>query len=188
MEGTHMNQSWTASVLDFWFAELSPKSWFTKDEALDAHIQARFLGVYNHLSTNAALDTLLAPPETTLAALIVLDQFPRNMFRGGARMFESDAKALDLARRAQAAGTDQQVEPERRLFFYLPFEHSEALADQELSVALFEQLGDPLYLRYAQDHREIIARFGRFPHRNGVLNRSSTSEEVRFLAQPGSSF
>ncbi len=183
-----MNQSWAASILDFWFAELSPKAWFTKDEALDAHIHARFLGVYNHLSTDAPLDTLLAPAETTLAALIALDQFPRNMFRGSARMFESDAKALDLARRARDAGTDQQVEAARRLFFYLPFEHSEALTDQEISVALFEQLGDPLYLRYAQDHRDIIARFGRFPHRNALLNRSSTSEEQAFLAQPGSSF
>lgn len=183
-----MPHDWAASILDFWFAELSPKAWFTKDEALDSHIHARFFGVYQHLATTAPIDTLSAPSETTLAALIALDQFPRNMFRGSGRMFESDAKALDLARRARADGTDQQVEPARRLFFYLPFEHSEALADQDISVALFEHLGDPVYLRYAIAHRDVISRFGRFPHRNALLNRPSTAEELAFLAEPGSSF
>lgn len=188
MKGTRMNQSSATAILDFWFTELSPQAWFTKDNALDERIRSRFLGIYDHLANTALIAPLLAPPDTTLAALIALDQFPRNMFRGSARMFDSDAKALDLARRALDAGTDRQVATARRLFFYLPFEHSEALTDQDLSVALFEQLGDPHYRRYAIAHRDIIARFGRFPHRNEILKRPSTAEELAFLAQPGSSF
>lgn len=183
-----MQPSTVNELLDFWFTELSPKAWFTKDEALDAQIRARFLGVYEQLANTAPVDALLATPETTLAALITLDQLPRNMFRGTARMFEGDAKALELARRARAEATDEQVDPARRLFFYLPFEHSEALADQDLSVALFEKLGDANYLRYAIAHRDIIVRFGRFPHRNALLGRPSTAEELTFLAEPGSSF
>lgn len=183
-----MDGNWPATVLDFWFAELGPQAWFTKDEALDASIRSRFLPIYDHVSNTATPDALSITPETALAALITLDQFPRNMFRGSARMFESDPKALQLARDAVAKGLDQQVELARRLFFYLPFEHSEALSDQEQSLALFEKLGDPHYLEFAIAHRDIIARFGRFPHRNAVLGRPSSSEELDFLAQPGSGF
>ena len=177
-----------ADVLDFWFCELSAQAWFKKDVTVDEQIRTRFLGDYELLADGAAVEALLSTPETALASLITLDQFPRNMFRNTARMFEADAKALRLAHEVHAKGLDQKIEPARRLFFYLPFEHSEALADQELSVALFDQLGDPLYLRYAKDHRDIIARFGRFPHRNALLQRPSTAEELAFLAQPGSSF
>ncbi len=134
-------------------------------------IRTRFIGDYEQLANNTPVDTLASTPETALASLITLDQFPRNMFRGTARMFGSDPKALHLAHEVNAKGLDQQVEPARRLFCYLPFEHSETLADQDLSVALFEQLGDPLYVRYAKEHRDIVARFGRFPHRNAVLDR-----------------
>jgi uncharacterized protein (DUF924 family) len=177
-----------AHVLDFWFFELSAEAWFKKDETLDELIRTRFLSDYEQLADTVPVDTLVSKPETALASLITLDQFPRNMFRGTARMFEGDAKALRLAHEVRAKGLDRQIEPARRLFCYLPFEHSEALADQDLSVALFERLGDPLYLRYAKDHRDIITRFGRFPRRNALLDRPSSAEELAFLAQPGSSF
>lgn len=183
-----MDGNWPATVLDFWFAELGSQAWFTKDEALDADIRSRFLPIYDHLSNTATIDALTITPEAALAALITLDQLPRNMFRGSARMFESDPKALRLAHEAQAKGLDRQVDSSRRLFFYLPFEHSEALADQDLSVALFENLGDPHYLRFAIAHRDIVSRFGRFPHRNALLGRPPTPEELTFLAQPGSGF
>lgn len=183
-----MDGNWPATVLDFWFAELGPQAWFTKDEALDASIRSRFLPIYGHVSNTATNDALTITPETALAALITLDQFPRNMFRGSARMFDSDPKALQLAQVALAKGFDQKVDPARRLFFYLPFEHSEAIADQERSVVLFEKLGNPHYIEFALAHRDIIARFGRFPHRNAILGRRSSPEELDFLAQPGSGF
>lgn len=179
---------WVLRVLDFWFAELTPKSWFEKNAAVDQAIHDRFLPTYVHVSQQADYGDLLADPDTALAALVVLDQFPRNMFRGTPRSFDSDPKALALAKSALAAGHDQAVDLARRIFFYLPFEHSEMLSDQERSVALFQRLGDANYLKYADAHYDVISRFGRFPHRNAILGRVSTPEELAFLQAPGSSF
>jgi uncharacterized protein (DUF924 family) len=131
----------------------------------------------------------LSSPEQALATVIVLDQFPRNMFRGSPRAFAADPLALGVAREAVARGIDTRVGPiERRVFFYLPFEHSEDLADQNRSVELMRTLGDPEFDKYADAHRVIIERFGRFPHRNAVLGRISTPEEIAFLNGPNSSF
>ena len=183
-----------ADVLDFWFGTGADygkrhKRWFEKDPAFDGEITQRFLPLYEGLAHNA--DWLDAAP-TCLARIIVLDQFPRQMFRGAPRAFASDPLALQAARLAVERGYDQSRLPVERLFFYLPFEHSESLADQELAcqltvpLALFPETED--VLRYAVAHRDIIQRFGRFPHRNAILGRPSTPEELEFLKQPGSSF
>ena len=181
-------------VLQFWFGEpRGPRlrQWFEKDPAFDARIRARFLPLHEALARGEQADWL-DDPERCLARIVVLDQFPRNMFRGSPRAFATDAAALQAARHAIERGFDRGRLPVERLFTYLPFEHSEALADQDLACALCKPLAafaetDDAY-RYALAHREIIVRFGRFPHRNAILGRASTPEEVAFLAQPGSGF
>ncbi len=183
-----MPLTWQQTVLKFWFDELTPKDWFEKNESVDQRIRDRFLGTYESVRRVADHEQSLASPDAILATLIVLDQFPRNLFRAIPRAFESDIKALALAIAAVDRSLDAQIDAQRRIFIYLPFEHSEMLADQNRSVALFEQLGDPEYLRFAIAHRDIVSRFGRFPHRNAVLGRPSTPEEIAFLATPRSSF
>lgn len=191
-----MPTDWTEDLLTFWFDDLAPAQWFEKSVTVDQQIKERFASVYEDVtSRNVLTKDLLLPIASSgsasgraLAHIILLDQVPRNMFRGTARMFASDATALAIARAGLEQGLDHGLDTNQRLFLYLPFEHSEDLADQELSVRLFEQLGHAEYLRYAVAHREIIARFGRFPHRNALLGRSSTLEEIAFLQQPGSSF
>lgn len=183
-------------VLAFWFG-ITPLTdarpeWFTKSDALDAEIRARFLPLWEVLSTGEA-DTWMDTPLEAIARIVVLDQFSRNMFRNSPRAFASDAAALHTAQIVVAAGWDTQL-PTRfhRAFCYLPFEHSEALATQDESIRLYTRLrdqeSDADSLIWAEKHREIIARFGRFPHRNAALGRASTPEEVQFLTQPGSSF
>jgi uncharacterized protein (DUF924 family) len=170
-------------IVSFWQAAGAEK-WFTKDDALDAAIRARFLATYE-----AAVAGKLAHWESTaegaLALVIVLDQFPRNMFRASARTYAADPLARALADRALQHGFDRAVAADHRTFFYLPFTHSEAVADQERCVALYRELGDAESLRYAEDHADIIRRFGRFPHRNAVLGRETTPEEQAFLAAGG---
>jgi uncharacterized protein (DUF924 family) len=191
-----MSNDWTADLLAFWFEELAPAQWFEKSLTVDQRIKERFGGIYETVAARDVFGEFFGPPlgdvdrerAWVLAHIILLDQFPRNMFRGTARMFASDAAALPIARSGLARRLDEGLDTNHRLFFYLPFEHSEDLADQERSVRLFEDLGHAEYLRYAEAHREIIARFGRFPHRNGLLGRESTPEEIAFLQQPGSSF
>ena len=175
-------------VLAFWFDELSPKAWFEKNDDVDRRLRSEFLDTWETVSRETDQRQWLTSPPLALAALIVLDQIPRNLFRGTARAFASDPQALDLARAAIESGLDLDVDRDRRLFFYLPFEHSEDLADQHRSLELFGRLGNPDDLRFAQAHHAIIDRFGRFPHRNAILMRSSTADEVAFLATPGSSF
>jgi uncharacterized protein (DUF924 family) len=175
------------AILRFWFEELSPKDWFKVDEARDAEIEQHFRGTYEELTAGVP-QSWLAEPEGYLAAILVLDQFPRNMFRGTPRAFDTDDVALTLAKRAIAEGKDMLVPPERRAFIYLPFQHAEDEADQARSVELFTTLGNELNLDFAIRHKEIIDRFGRFPHRNKILGRKSTDEEQEFLKQPGSSF
>ena len=172
-------------VLDFWFG-LDRKYWFRKDAAFDAEIRARFLPLYERAAAGQLAEWTGAP-RSCLALVILLDQFGRNMFRGSARAFAADPLALEAARAIVGAGWDASYTAEQRSFAYLPFEHSESLADQERCCALMKPLGEELY-RYAERHREIIARFGRFPHRNAALGRESTPEEIEFLALPGSSF
>jgi uncharacterized protein (DUF924 family) len=178
---------WVGDVLRFWFEELGRKAWFVKDTAIDAQIRERFLPLIVELATLPVEDTVTSA-DRALAAVIVLDQFPRNAFRGTARAFATDAQALAVATQAITRGLDRELPAERRVFLYMPFEHSEALADQERCVTLISALGDEEYTRYAQAHRDVIARFGRFPHRNAVLGRTPTLEELTFLKQPGSSF
>ena len=179
--------AWVSDVLDFWFVELEKPQWFKKDDAVDAKIKQRFAAVHGEVS-NLETASLTASPRIALAAIIVLDQFSRNMFRGTPASFASDAKALDLAKLALDRGLDQTFNEDEKAFCYLPLEHSEALEDQLRCVELFRALGNDNYLGYAQAHLDVIEKFGRFPHRNAILGRTSTPEEVAFLAQPGSGF
>ncbi len=169
-------------VLAFWRAAGHDK-WFTKDVGFDEEIRRRFLATYEAAAAGALGwdDT----PEGALALLIVLDQFPRNMFRGSARAFAADPLAREVATRAIARGFDQQIAVAERSFFYLPFEHSEALADQERCVALNRASGDADALKWAELHADIIRRFGRFPHRNAALGRATLPEEQAFLDSGG---
>lgn len=169
-------------VLDFW-RDAGPSRWFRKDAAFDEQFRERFLAAHD-AAMRGELDTWAADAQGTLALLILTDQFPRNAFRGTPRMFESDSKALDIARHALRAGFDAQVDVDLRNFFYLPFMHSEQLADQDLAVELTRALGGEA-LRFAIMHRDIIEKFGRFPHRNALLGRATTPEEQRFLDDGG---
>ena len=172
-----------ADVLAFWRAA-GPGKWFKKDTAFDAEIVSRFSALLHDAAAGALADWEAAP-ETALSLVLVLDQFPRNMFRGKADAFATDALARAAAGRAIARGFDRQVPASERLFFCLPFEHSESLADQERAVALMGTLDNPDLTRWAELHAEVIRRFGRFPHRNSALGRASTREEQAFLDAGG---
>ena len=174
-------------VLTFWFETLEPKDWFMKSDKVDADIKAGFRGVYDD-AIKGGCDSWQASPDGILALIILLDQFPRNMFRDTAGMYQSDEQAMSVARHAIETGLDRQVADDRRIFVYLPFEHSESLDDQNLCYDLVATLSDESYLPYAEAHRRIIKRFGRFPHRNALLGRESTPEEIEFLKEEGSSF
>ena len=179
-----MDSDWAGSVLRFWFEEIEPEAWYRGDEETDGTIRARFLDLHRRVSAEP-IAALTADPETALAAVIVLDQFSRNIFRGTPEAFASDARALALAEAAVAAGFDLQLKGARREFLYMPFEHSEDPAVQARSVELFTALGSAEALRYAVEHKEVIDRFGRFPGRNSILGRKSTEEEVAFLRTGG---
>lgn len=179
------------AVLRFWFGEPSEygtslKRWFEKDAAFDASVRASFLGIYERLAGGADGDWLQRSGDC-LAYIIVLDQFPRNMFRGTAAAFTGDPLALAAAKHAVEKGYDHDMLMVEKQFVYLPFEHSESLAEQERACELMQPLGADLY-DWALRHKRIIERFGRFPHRNAALGRASTPEEIEFLGQPGSSF
>ena len=175
------------TVLDFWFNELSTKDWFVKSEAIDRRITERFAEL--HLAQSRSVpDAWRASPEARLARIIVLDQFPRNMYRGSPLSFATDGLALKAAKAAIAVGADAAVSADRRIFFYMPFEHAEDLAEQNRAVALCEALGNANYLDYARQHQAIIEPYGRFPHRNPILGRPSTPEEEAYLAKPGAGF
>jgi uncharacterized protein (DUF924 family) len=167
-----------ADVVAFW-REAGPKRWFEKDAAFDDGIRRRFLKLHEAASTSKLTDWE-GNAEGALALLILLDQFPRNMFRGQARAFASDPLALAIASRAILNGFDGAF-PDLRGFFYLPFEHSEDIADQEKGIAFYKAVDDADGLKWAEIHADIIRRFGRFPHRNAVLGRVSTPEEQAFL-------
>lgn len=169
-----------AEVLDFWFSDEVTPNWFIRSDDLDRRIADEFGDTYQ-AAHEGAMDGWIERPLDALALVIVLDQFPRNMFRGNPRSFESNDMALAHAREAVSRGHDAAMSTDQRKFLYLPFEHSEDLADQDRSVELYQALGDPDALDYAHQHRDIIARFGRFPHRNKVLGRENTPEETEFL-------
>ena len=179
-----------AEVLKFWF-ERERKAWFEKNPTLDEEIRFRFLPCYEK-AVEEKLEPWKREPRSCLALVILLDQFPRNMFRGTARAFAADPLAREAARVILENGWDKAMTPDERMFAYLPFEHSESLADQERCLALmqeiavFPQTAD--LPKWAEAHLAIIRRFGRFPHRNAALGRESTPEEAEFLRQPGSSF
>ncbi len=188
-----MNAPDFSDVLDFWFGSPDSrergrprKAWFQKSEAFDSEIRRRFLAAWER-AARGELERWLATPLASLALVIVLDQFPRNMFRGTARAFSSDPMALAAASSMIERGFDRLLSPTERSFAYLPFEHAEDLDAQRRSLALFQAL-DPEHIEYPRRHHEIIARFGRFPHRNAMLGRESTAEENEFLRLPGSSF
>lgn len=185
-------------ILQFWFGSLEQpnygkqrKEWFIKNPEFDHEVRAKFLEIYEQAATGN-LDHWKESPLSCLALIILLDQFPRNMFREQPKAFATDEKALNLAKYAIAQGFDRQLLPVQRWFIYLPFEHSENLADHHLNIQLFSTLKDDpdsaSTIDYAYRHLEIIERFGRFPHRNIILGRSTTLEEEEFLSQPGSSF
>ena len=172
-------------VLRFWFDE-HPGDWFVKNPAFDAEIRERFLALYEDAAAGRVAHWADAP-RSALALVVALDQFPRNLFRGEARAFATDPMAREVARRILGRGWDKAMTQSERLFAYLPFEHSESLEDQDLCVELMKDF-DERQRWYAERHREIIRRFGRFPHRNDGLGRQSTPAEIEFLKQPGSSF
>ena len=191
-------QTSASDVLDFWFGRREDPgygefrdAWFRKDGAFDAEVIDRFGGLYER-AASGELDGWREDAEGCLALVICLDQFPRNMFRGDARTHATDTKALETAGYAVERALDRELPPFQRMFLYMPFMHAESVGDQRRSVELFEALaaepGGPDVTEYAAGHRDIVERFGRFPHRNSLLGRETTPEEAEFLTQPGSSY
>ncbi|MFS8147937.1 DUF924 family protein [Rhizobium sp. BR 249] len=174
-------------IYDFWFVRCGPELWFRPPPELDVEIRDVFRDTHLALAAGVS-DEWRADPLSRLAAVIVLDQFPRNIYRGTGLAVATDGLALREAKLALADGADRAVEDACRTFFYLPFEHAENLDEQERSVALFTALGDEEYLDFAIRHRDVIAAYGRFPHRNAMLGRESTAAELDYLAQPGAGF
>ena len=174
-------------IIKFWFEDIEPVSWWKKDDAFDALLIERFSEVHSR-ATRCELYKWRKAPEGRLAEIIVLDQFSRNMFRDSAQAFAHDAMSLTLSQEAIACGADQALTPVQRSFLYMPFMHSESLLIHEVAVELFRKNGIQNNLDFEFSHKKIIEEFGRYPHRNKVLGRPSTSDEIEFLTQPGSSF
>jgi uncharacterized protein (DUF924 family) len=171
------------TIIRFW-SEAGPDKWFKKDSGFDADIRSRFLETHEAAAAGKLADWERSA-EGALALLILLDQFPRNMFRNDKRAFATDPMARAITERAIAHGFDKAVDPKLRSFFYLPYEHSEDMADQERGIALYRAANDADGLKWAEIHADIIRRFGRFPHRNAVLDRETTPEERAFLDTGG---
>lgn len=174
-------------VINFWFVELEPSQWWAKDDGFDALIQDRFGSLHNQAKAGELFkwrETALG----SLAEIIILDQFSRNIYRDKPESFSCDPLALALAQEAVAKGFDRELLPAERSFLYLPFMHSESELIHKEAVTLYESLGNPQNLEFELMHKTIIDRFGRYPHRNDVLGRLSTEEEVEFLKQPNSGF
>lgn len=166
---------WADEVVDYWFG-LEPSRWW-RDDSLDDDIRERFLGQWEE-KRQCPPEALLGSPREALAAVLLFDQFPRNMIRGHADQFATDALALAVAKGAIDRGFDEELSQAERGFLYMPFQHSEDLRDQERSLLLFAALGDPQQLGYARKHHDVVARFGRFPHRNAVLGRKPRADEL----------
>ena len=167
---------WRASVLKFWFG-LSEEQWWRGGDDLDQDIRRRFLKLWAEKRQLPA-EAFLTDPLTALAAVILFDQFPRNMFRGDAEQFATDPLALAIATAAVDRKFDEQLQPDERAFLYMPFQHSESMDDQNRSLLLFTQLGNAKMLHFAQLHHDIVKRFGRFPHRNAMLGRPPRADEI----------
>lgn len=163
-------------VLEFWF-DLEPKQWWQGGTELDHRIRQEFFKLWSE-ERQLPADAFLTDPLTALAAVILFDQFPRNMFRGHADAYSTDPLALAIAKEAVSRGLDQELAPPERKFLYMPFQHSENLDDQNRSVLLFTKIADDQQLGYARHHRDVIERFGRFPHRNSILGRASRPDEI----------
>ncbi len=176
-----------APVLRFWFDETRPAQWWSADPAFDQTVCDRFAAVHR-AALRGELSAWRAQPDGRLAEVIVLDQFSRNMHRGTALAFAADPVALVLAQEAIAGGHDRALAPDRRVFLYMPFMHSESALVHETAVRLFQALGLKSNLDFELRHKAIVDRFGRYPHRNAILGRASTEDELEFLKQPGSSF
>ena len=175
------------NVLNFWFDEIEPVLWWKKDDAFDALLVERFSEIHTR-ACRCELFEWRREPEGRLAEIIVLDQFSRNMFRDSAQAFAHDTMSLTLSQEAIACGADQALTPVQRSFLYMPFMHSESLEIHEVAVELFRRNGIQNNLDFEFSHKKIIEKFGRYPHRNKVLGRQSTAEEIEFLTKPGSSF
>lgn len=174
-------------IINFWFSEIESKLWFKKDDDFDQLLCDRY-GELHHRAARAELFPWRGSAEGRLAEVIVLDQFSRNMFRDSPKAFASDPLALALAQEAVSLGFDQQLEPQKRTFLYMPYMHSESLVIHDQALELFTDLGRENNLDFEKRHRVIIEKFGRYPHRNKLLGRQSTVAEYEFLTQPGSSF
>lgn len=174
-------------ILEFWFNELEPKMWWVKDEVLDSRIRGRFMELHTQ-AMRGELYSWRAGARSSLAEIIVLDQFSRNMFRDTPQAFASDPLALALAQNAIEKGFDKELEKEQRSFMYIPFMHSESAMIHGWALELYTALGMEDKLKYEKLHKAIIDRFGRYPHRNAILGRQSTQEELEFLKEPHSSF
>ena len=175
------------SVNQFWFQDTSPDQWWKVDAGFDRQIKERFAGLHDQ-ATRAELFQWRADPGGRLAEIIVLDQFSRNIYRGHSRAYANDTLALALAQEAVATGADLKLTPEERVFMYLPYMHSESRVIHQVAEQLFRERTSPFNYDFELRHKAIIDRFGRYPHRNDVLGRQSTAEELEFLKQPGSSF
>ena len=167
---------WIGEVVRFWFGQPDER-WWKADPAFDEEVRERFERLWNRKRA-LPVDCFLDHPLTALAAIVLFDQFPRNMFRGHAEQFATDHLALAVAQAAVGKGLDDQLEPRERGIFYMPFQHSERLDDQQRSVQLFTALGNDFQLGFARKHHDVIARFGRFPHRNAMLGRAARSDEI----------
>jgi uncharacterized protein (DUF924 family) len=178
--------TWVGEVIHFWFEDLGEAHWFTKSDHIDARIRDRFLRLHERLVRHDGLGVTAS--RQFLALVIVLDQFSRNLYRGNPRAFSADSIARRLSRTAIEQGFDIAMKREERYFLYLPFEHSEDREDQTLALNLIKRLANEEWTRYAVAHKVVIDRFGRFPHRNAVLNRLSTADEIAFLEEPMTSF
>jgi len=172
------------ALLDYWYAPAMRPRWFNSTPEIDRDIRERFEGLWQRAAAGE-LDAWIEQPECALALIIALDQLPLNMYRGQARAFATEAKGIAMAKLAIERGHDARIDTERVQFMYLPLMHSEALADQDQCVELFRKAGLHDNLRYAEHHRDIVRRFGRFPHRNTALGRESRPEEIAYLASPG---
>ena len=170
------NADWRADVLKFWFG-LNKEQWWRGGPELDHRIKQNFLELWAE-KRQLPVERFLDDPLTALAGVILFDQFPRNMFRGSAEQFATDHLALAIAKAAVDKGFDEELAPQERGFLYMPFQHSENLADQNRGVLLFTELSDDEQLGYAKKHRDIIERFGRFPHRNAILGRAPRADEL----------
>ena len=171
-----MSGGWREEVLKFWFG-LKPEQWWDGGAELDERIKQKFVKLWWD-KRQLPVQTFLTDPLTALAAVILFDQFPRNMFRGSAEAYASDPNALAIARSALDKGFDEELQKDERKFLYMPFEHSENLDDQNRAVLLFTRIGDEEQVVYAKKHRDVIARFGRFPHRNAILGRAPRPAEI----------